>query len=435
VTLEPTLLAGIVFAALFGMILFGIPIGAALMLAGVGGIAVMLGWGPAFGMVSSQAASFFLSLDLAVIPMFLLMGGLASYARLSEEIYTIADSWLGRLRGGHAYATIGGCAGFGAICGSSLATVAVMTRVALPEMMRRGYAPWLATGTIAGGSTLGVLIPPSVVMVLYAILTKQFVIDLFIAAIIPAIIAVLLHFVAIRTVLILRPDAAPPADNLVAANRLGALRRGWRALGLILIVSVGIYGGFFTVTEAASVGLTLAFIFAWWTPGFRWRDIVPVLVDSAATTGMIYLMIIGASVFGTFLSLTNLPGTAVDFVNSLELAPIMVIFALLAMYLVLGSVFDTIGAMVLTLPFVFPLVTGLGYDPIWWGIINVMIIEIGLLTPPIGMNIFVLNSMASQTPLSTIFRGIVPFVTADLVRILILVLFPALATWLPGVLK
>lgn len=432
--LDPTTLALVAFAVLFTLIFLKVAIGAALMMVGVGGIAVMIGWGPALGMISSQSASFFLSLDLVVIPMFLLMGNLAGYARLSDEIFDIADSWLGRFRGGHAYATIGGCAGFGAVCGSSIATVAVMTRVALPQMERRGYSQALSSGTVAGGSTLGVLIPPSIIMVLYAILTKQFVIDLFIAALIPAALAIALHFATIWAVVRFGGEKVPDRAPRQKGARLAALRRGWRAITLALTVSVGIYGGFFTVNEAAAVGVAMTLGFALTTPGFSWRALWPVLADTAAATGMIYLMIVGAAVFGTFMSLTGLPATTIAAIEAMDLAPLAVIFALLGVYLILGSVFDTIGAMVLTLPFVFPLVVGLGFDPIWWGIVNVMIIEIGLITPPIGMNVFVLQGMAPHIRLGTVFRGILPFVGADLLRILILVLVPGLSLWLPSIL-
>jgi tripartite ATP-independent transporter DctM subunit len=433
--LDPLILALLGLAVLFALIILHVPIGAAMMLTGIGGTAAMIGVAPAISLVSTEMAGQFTSLDLAVIPLFLLMGNLAGGAALSSDVYRFADALIGHRRGGLAYATIAGCAGFGAICGSSIATVAVTTRVALPEMIERRYQPRLAAGTIAAGGTLGILIPPSIVTVLYAVLTEQFVVELFIASLVPGLLAVMLYFAAVASVVAVDPDAGPGGPRRSWRERLETARGTWGALAMIAVVSGGIYGGLFTVAEAAGVGVVMAFVLCAAKRTLKRETFWPILFDTAATTGMLYFMILGATVFGYFITLTGLSQGVVSWIESLGLPPLGVIFALVAMYLVLGSVFDEIGAMILTLPFVFPLVVGLGYDPIWWGVVNVMIIEIGLIAPPIGMNVFVLHGMARELSLPTIYRGVTPFLVADLVRIVLLIVFPGIALWLPAVLK
>ncbi|HIM46332.1 MAG TPA: TRAP transporter large permease, partial [Alphaproteobacteria bacterium] len=321
--------------------------------------------------------------------------------------------------------------GFGAVCGSSIATAATMTRVALPEMLDRGYQPSLATGCIAAGGTLGMLIPPSVIMVLYAVLTEQFVISLFIAAIIPGAIAVALHFIAIFIYVHANPEAGPAGSKMPWPERWKVFAASWRVLTLAVAVSGGIYTGWFTVAEAAAVGACLSFLFTWQSGLLTKSVLWEVLSESAANTGLIYLIIIGANIFTYFVTLSHLPNHLVAAIQGLGVDPVVIIFLLLLMYLILGSIFDTVAAMVITLPFVFPLIIDLGFDPIWFGVINVMVIEIGMITPPIGINVFVLHGIARDIPLKTIFRGIVPFLAADLVRLTILVFFPVLALWLP----
>ncbi|MGE0744407.1 MAG: TRAP transporter large permease [Rhodospirillales bacterium] len=420
-------------AGMFALIALHVPIGVAMGLSGVASVAMMLGWDPALSLVKTEASAVFSHRDLGVIPLFLMMGSFATAAGLSTDLYRLAYALVGHYRGGLAMSTIGGCAGFGAICGSSVATAATMGRVALPEMLRRGYQPSIATGAIAAGGTLGILIPPSVIMVLYAVLTEQFIISLFVAAIIPAIIAVTLHLVAVIVYVRLNPEAGPAGPRMPWSEKWAALRGAWQVLVLIVIVSGGIYGGVFTAVEAASVGVCLAFIFTVLRGRLTWKVMRTVLGETAASTGLIYLIIVGANVFTYFVTLSHMADDMVAYVQSLGLHPLVVIFMLHAMYLVLGSIFDTVAAMVITLPFVFPLIIGMGMDPLWFGIINVMVIEIGLITPPIGINVFVLHGIAKSIPLQTIFRGIMPFLAADLIRLSILTVFPVLALWLPTV--
>ncbi len=431
--MDPLLLASLGLAAMFVLIALHIPIGVAMGVSGFVCVGLMLGWGPAISLLKTEPSGIVSNRELAVIPLFLLMGAFAGAAGLSADLYRLAYALVGHRRGGLAMSTIGACAGFGAVCGSSVATAATMTRVALPEMLDRGYQPTLATGCIAAGGTLGMLIPPSVIMVLYAVLTEQFVITLFIAAIIPGAIAVALHFIAIYIYVHANPEAGPAGPKMPWPERWKVFGESWRVLTLAIVVSGGIYGGVFTVAEAAAIGACLSFLFTWQSGRLTKAVLWEVLSESAANTGLIYLIIIGASIFTYFVTLSHLPNHLVAAIQSLDVDPLVIIFLLLLMYLILGSIFDTVAAMVITLPFVFPLILDLGFDPIWFGVINVMVIEIGMITPPIGINVFVLHGIARDIPLKTIFRGIGPFLVADLVRLTILVFFPILALWLPRV--
>ncbi len=432
--MDPLVLAGLGLAGMFALIALHIPIGVAMGVSGFICVGLILNdWSAAISLLKSEPSGIIANRELAVIPLFLLMGAFAGAAGLSADLYRLAYALVGHYRGGLAMSTIGGCAGFGAVCGSSVATAATMTRVALPEMLDRGYQPALATGCIAAGGTLGMLIPPSVIMVLYAVLTEQFVISLFIAAIVPGAIAVALHFVAIYVYVHASPEAGPAGPRMPASERWKVLRESWRVLTLAIVVSGGIYGGIFTVAEAAAIGAVLSFVFTWQSGRLTKKVLWEVLSESAANTGLIYLIIIGANIFTYFVTLSHLPNQLVATIQSMGVHPLVVMALLMVMYLILGSIFDTVAAMVITLPFVFPLILDLGFNPIWFGVINVMVIEIGMITPPIGINVFVLHGIARDVPLTTIFRGIGPFLVADLVRLTILIFFPILALWLPRV--
>lgn len=429
--MDPILLASLGLIGMFVLIGLHVPIGVAMAIAGFVGFGVLNGFGPAASLFATEPVGVIANLDLAVIPLFLLMGSFAGVSGLSADIYRLAHALIGHRRGGLALATIGGCAGFGAVCGSSLATAATMGRVALPEMLKRGYAPTLASGSIAAGGTLGMLIPPSVVMVIYAFLAEQFVITLFIAALIPGLIAVTFHFMAVSVYVRMNPEAAPSGDRMSWGERWQIARQSWGVLLLLLAVIGGIYGGVFTVTEAASLGAGLAFLFTVARRRLTVESFWMVLKETASNTAMIYVIISGASIFTYFITTTKMPHELVQAIIAMHLPPLVVIAILMIAYLILGSIFDTIAAMVITMPFVYPLVTGLGYDPIWWGIVLVMVIEIGMITPPIGMNVFVLYGVAKTIPLKTIFTGIVPFLIADLARLTLIILFPIITLWLP----
>ncbi|MFN3146126.1 MAG: TRAP transporter large permease [Paracoccaceae bacterium] len=418
--------------AMFVLILLQVPVGIAMGVVGVVGTGLIIGFGPALTLLATEPSAAMAAEGLAVIALFLLMGNLAHVGGLSDELYRLAYVFMGHRRGGLIFATIGACAGFGAVCGSSVATAATMARIALPQMLERGYAKSLAAGAIASGGTLGMIIPPSVVMILYAILTENSIIALFLAAVVPGLLAVVFYFVSVAIVVRLNPDAAPRAERADWAERRRVARSSWAIVLLAFVVSGGIYSGVFTVNEAAAVGASVALLLALFRRRLSRLSFLSCLGDTASNTGLIFIIIIGASVFSYFATLSGLPAATVAWIESLGLPPLMVIALLMVFYLILGSIFDTIAAMVLTLPFVYPLVTGLGYDPIWWGVVNVVVIELGMITPPIGINVFVLHGMAKDLPLGTIFRGVVPFVFADLARLIVLVLFPPLSLWLPA---
>ena len=434
IVLDPTLLAIVGIFFMFALIALHVPIGMAMAFTGFLGVGILLNWETAASLFASVPTDLISNDNLAAIPIFLLMGSFAAAAGLSRELYNLFAALVGHFRGGLAMATIAGCGGFGAVCGSSLATASTFLRVALPEMRRRGYSDDLATGCIAGGGTLGILIPPSNLMILYGVLTQQFVIGLFIAAIIPGLITVAIYLVTIAIYVRLRPRSGPPGLRIPINERFRIVLSSWRVLLLAFVVSGGIYGGVFTVLEAASVGASLAFLFTCQTGNLNRQVFLDTMSETAATTVMIFVIIIGANIFSAFITLTQLPTFLVSAISEMALPSYLVILALLILYLVLGSIFDTVAAMVITLPVVFPLITGLGFDPIWWGIINIMVIEIGMITPPIGVVVYILHGMAPDVPLKTIFSGIIPFFAADLVRLSILVLFPALTLWLPGLL-
>ncbi len=431
---DPLMTGLIGLAAMFVLILLQVPVGVAMGVVGVIGTGLIIGFGPALTLLATEPSAAMAAEGLAVIAMFLLMGNLAHVGGLSDELYRLAYVYLGHRRGGLIFATIGACAGFGAVCGSSVATAATMARIALPQMIERGYAKSLAAGAIASGGTLGMIIPPSVVMILYAILTENSIITLFLAAVIPGLLAVAFYFAAIAITVRLNPEAAPQSDRAVWTERRSVTRQSWAVVLLAVVVSGGIYSGIFTVSEAAAVGASVALLLALFRRRLTRANFLSSLGETASNTGLIFVIIIGASVFSYFATLSGLPAATVAWIEGLGLPPLAVIMLLMVFYLILGSIFDTIAAMVLTLPFVYPLVIGLGYDPIWWGVVNIVVIELGMITPPIGINVFVLHGMARDLPLGTIFKGVVPFIMADAVRLVVLILFPPLSLWLPDAL-
>lgn len=433
---DPFLIALAGFGIMFILIMLHVPIGVAMGVVGVGGFAMIVGIDPALTLLATEPASVFTNLDLAVIPLFLLMGSLAAAAGLASDVYNLAYAFIGHRRGGLALATIGGCGGFGAVCGSAIATTATFGRVALPEMLQRGYSPSLAAGAIASGGTLGIIVPPSSIMVIYAILTEQFIVHLFIAAIIPAIMAVGFYMIATLVyVHFIDPKAGPAGPRMPWPERWQVIKANWGVLLLATVVLGGIYSGIFTVNEAAAVGVTLALAFAILRRKLTWRGFLNVLVESSATSMMIYFMIIGASIFSYFMSVAHAPDRLIEGINSLQLSGGMVTAILLVMYVVLGAVFDEVAALVMTMPFVLPIIKHFGYDLVWWGIINVIIVEIGMICPPIGINVFVIHGMRKDIKIGAIYRGIMPFLAADIVRLALLTMFPALTLWTLQILK
>jgi len=427
----------LMFGAMLVLLAIRVPIGIAMLLTGAAGYVTLAGWIPFANYLKSVAFSRFSVYDLSVIPMFLLMGQFASRGGLSKSLFNGANAVIGHWRGGVAMAAVGACAGFGAICGSSLATAATMGQVALPELRRLKYEPALATGTLAAGGTLGILIPPSIVLVVYAILAEQNIAKLFMAAFVPGIIAAVGYMIAIGVYVRLKPGTGPAGERLSWRERFAALREVWPVLLLFFVVIGGIYGGVFTPTEAAAVGTAGALFFAVWLGGMRWDGLVDCLYGTAEATGMIFLILLGADVLNVFLALTQMPGELAQWVGQSGYSPLAVMFAIIAIYLVLGCLMDSLSMILLTIPIFLPVVMGLDYwglnptdKAIWFGILALMVVEIGLITPPVGMNVYIINSLARDVPMRETFRGVVPFLISDAVRIVLLVFFPVLSLWL-----
>ena len=435
--MDPISIALLGLLAMIILIALHVPVGVALAVTGIAIFAWLVGVEEAVSLAGTEFSATLSNMDYAIIPFFILMGSLASTAGLSADIFRLANAFLGHRRGGLALATVGGCAAFGAVCGSSLATVATMTRVALPEMLSRNYKPSLATGSIAAGGVLGILIPPSIIIVLYALLTDLDTRTLLIAAVAPGLLAVVMNAITILIIVRLQPDVAPIGERTPWRMRGRIVGASWQVILLGTLVAGGIYGGVFTVPEAAAIGVVLACLMCYWRGRLTRQNLAIVMRETASNTGMIYLMLIGASILGYFLSVSHMPETTVRWINTLNVPPFVIVLALYLMYLVLGSIFETVAAMVITLPFVLPMITGLGYDPVWWGIMMLSVIGTGMNTPPIGMNVFVIFGMTKQIPmtrqipLKTIFVGTLPFFVSDILKLLILTHFPAITLWLP----
>ena len=433
--MTPLAVGALGMLALCALIFLQVPIAFAMIAVGVVGFALETGWGPALTILANDPSSLLSNVDLATVPLFLIMGTFATAAGFSADIYNAAAAFLGHRRGGLGYATVGGCAIFGAVCGSSTATAATFAKAALPEMLKRGYSPAFATGTIAAGGTLKSLIPPSIVMILYCIVSRTFIFDLFVAALVPAILVIALNMLAIYVAVRRDPSLAPVGALVPWDERKVALKRALPVIALMATVFLGLYSGVFTVNEAASVAAVLSLVFAFARGRLDRAAMWTGLRDTASATAMIYMIIIGASVFTYFITAARVPDALIKMIGELSVPPLAVIFTMLVAYLLLGAVFDEIAAMLITLPFALPVITNLGYDPIWWGIINVIIIELGMIIPPVGVIVFVLHGLAPDIPMRTIYRGVTPFILADLVLLALIALFPAIALWLPALLK
>lgn len=429
--MAPIEIGAIGLFALAGLIVLQIPIGFSMMLVGITGYAALGGWKAALSILATEPATVFSSLDLATVPLFLLMGTFATVAGFTADIYSAAAALFGHRRGGLGYATVGASAAFGVVCGSSTATAATFARSALPEMLQRGYSQSFATGVIAAGGTLKSLIPPSIVMILYSVAANVFIFDLFYAAIVPALIAVALNMATIAIVSRIRPVDAPTTLRIPWGDRIVELKQAMPAFALILAVFGGLYSGIFTVNEAASVAAVLSFVAAAARGRLNLRNIRDGLCETASATAMLYVILIGAFVFGHFITLARFPQEMAAFVNGLTIQPLAIVGVILLVYLFLGAIFDEISAMLITLPFVLPVIVSLGYDPVWWGVINVVVIELGMIIPPLGVIVFLLHGIARDIPLGTIYRGVGPFIAADLMLLAILTIFPAIALWLP----
>jgi tripartite ATP-independent transporter DctM subunit len=414
------------------------PVGVAMLLVGGLGYAAISGTDRLFASLNSLTFSRFSSYTLSVIPLFLLMGDFATKGGMNRALFRCARAWMGHWRGGLAVATVGGCAAFGAICGSSLATAATMSQVAYPEMRRHGYSPALATGTLAAGGTLGILIPPSVILVIYAIYTEQSIGTLFIAAVVPGLIATVGYMIVVNLYTRLAPGSAPAAERLPLRERLRATAEVWPVVLVFVLVVTGMYDGWFSATEGAAIGAAATFLLAITLGGMRWQGLKESLLSTTVTTGLIFVVLLGAELFSAALALSQLPSELSAAVARLDLSPTVILLAILLIYFLLGCFMESLAMVLLTLPIFVPLMLSLdfGLDRtqvlVWFGILVLMSVEVGMISPPFGLNLFVINAMAKDVPMGETYRGILGFVASDFARILLLALVPAISLWLPG---
>lgn len=417
------------FVFLFLLMLVRVPIGIAMGIVGVGGFGLVVGWEPALNLLSSSPLRTITDFNLTLIPFFILMGVLATRTGMSRELFRAANATLGSFKGGLGIATVGACAGFAAICGSSVATAATMTDIAYPEMKRAGYGDDVATGVIAAGGTLGILIPPSVVLAVYGYITQQDIGALFIAGIVPGILAVVMYMMTVR---IWYGPRLPAGESFNLQNALAALRGIWATGLLFIAVIVSIYLGIVTATEAAAVGAVLTALIGFLRGRLSPRSLLDSLVEALRTSVAIYTILIGAILFGYFLAVTQVPQNITHFLIELDLGTYGTLILILLLFVVMGCFLDAMAMIILMVPIVFPVILELGFDPIWFGVIIVMAVELGLITPPVGMNVFVISSIARKVRLGSIYRGVMPFVVIDLVRLGILIALPSLVLFLPN---
>ncbi|MEM7544148.1 MAG: TRAP transporter large permease [Pseudomonadota bacterium] len=438
------------FALMLVLIFLRMPIGVALFLTGFIGIWIVLGR-PSMMMAQLKSVSYetFSSYSLSIVPLFLLMGQFATKSGMSQALFRAAADWMGHLRGGVAMASVGACAGFGAVCGSSLATVSTMGQVALPEMKRYGYSGRLSTGVLAAGGTLGILIPPSIILVIYAILTEQNIAKMFAAALLPGMLAAAGYMATVAIYVRLRPDEATSLPRKPIGERMRALVGVWPVVLIFGLVMWGIAGdsnwfrpgqqALFTPTEGAAVGAVLAGLYGILTGGLNLKTFIECVLNTASTTAMIFFIVFGAQVFNSFLALTQTPQGLADWVTGQGFGPYTILIAMLLLYLVFGCVMDSLSMILLTIPIFFPVIESLDFGmtaeetAIWFGILALIVVEVGLITPPVGMNLFIISSIARGVPISDTYKGVAPFVLSDLIRVVILVAFPAISLWLVGV--
>ena len=432
--MEPLALAAWSFPVLLLLIFLRVPIGLSMLALGLVGSWLVYGSAaPLLNQMKAMAYSTFSSHSLSIVPLFLLMGQFAALGGMSQALFKAAEAFLGHRKGGVGMAAIGACAGFGSICGSSLATAATLGQVALPELRRAGYSGALATGALAAGGTLGILIPPSIVLVIYAILAEQNIAKLFAAAFVPGILAALGYMLVIGIYVRVVPGSAGRVPPMPWPERLLALRAVWPVVAIFVTVIGGIYSGIFTPTEGAAVGAVSAGLLAWKNGGMAGKKVLRAFEATAGATGMVFMIVLGAAAYNTFLALSMLPQELASWVGSLGLSPYAVLWAILVFYLVFGCVMDSLSMILLTIPIFFPMVSGLdfGLPPeetaIWFGILVLIVVEVGLITPPVGMNLFVIQSMAPGISIRETYSGVWPFVASDLLRVAVLVAFPAIS--------
>ena len=429
--MTPTTIGIIGLAFLFIFLILRMPVAIAMLVVGFVGTWVMNGTTPALISLSGEAFEIVSFFELSVVPLFVLMGNLAGVSGMSKDLYEAAYKWFGHFRGGLASATIVGCAGFAAMSGSSIAAAVTMGRVALPEMKRFNYGDSLATGAVAAGGTLGILIPPSTGMIIYAILTEQSIGKLFIAGVIPGLLLTSLFLVAIYIVTTLKPELGPAGQKATLSEKIGSLKNAGTIIFIVAITIGGIYFGWFTPVEAAGVGAFLTLTVALLRKNLSWENTKFVVFQTLRTTATVFMILIGAHVFIPFMALSEIPSDLVSFLTSINVGDLGVLIIILVTYVVLGTFLEGLAMLVLTLPIVYPLILELGLSPIWFGVIVVIVLEMGLISPPVGVNVFVVKGIAPDVPMNTIFRGIWPFWFAMGLCLVILVALPELALFLP----
>ncbi len=430
--MSATLVGIIGLGGLFFLLAFRTPVAIAMMVIGVIGIWVLNGWQASMSTLVDESFVIASTYELIVIPLFVLMGNFATISGMSADLYRAAYAWVGHWRGGLASATIASCAGFAALSGSSVASAVTMGRVSLPEMRRYNYDNRLATGCIAAGGTLGILIPPSTGFVIYAILTEESIGRLFLAGVLPGLLLTVLFMISIYIQTRINPTLGPAGPRTNLPGRVKALVDAGAMIGIVVIVIGGIYGGIFTPTEAAGVGAFLAFLLALIRRKVNYNAMSTVLLQTIRTSALAFLILIGAHIFNPFLALTQIPGDLAELLAGLELPRYVIMLILMAAYIVLGTFLEGFAMLVLTLPIVHPLILALGYDPIWFGVVMVIVLEMGLISPPVGVNVFVVKGVAEDVPLKQIFSGIIPFWIAMAICLIILLIFPQIALFLPN---
>ena len=431
----------VIFGAMLVLLLLRVPIGIAMFLAGAGGYVYLTGGelNALLNSLKNLAYARLSNYDLVVIPLFLLMGQFATHGGLSRSLFRFVSAFIGHRRGGIAMAAVGACAGFGAICGSSLATAATMGQVALPELRRYGYSGSLSTGALAAGGTLGIMIPPSVPLVVYAILTQESIGKLFMAAVVPGIIAMIGYMIVVRIMVSLNPAAGPAGPRVPWPDRMRALLQVLPVIGVFVVVIIGIYGGWANPTEAAAIGAAACGILAIVTGGMRMKGVIDSALGTATATAMIFLVLLGADMLNTALALSQMPVELAAWVKAANLSPMLVMITILLIYVLLGCVMDSLAMILLTIPIFYPIVMGLDFHgmgatdkSVWFGILALMVVEIGLVHPPVGMNVYIINRLAKDVPLSETFKGVMPFLASDFIRIALLLAFPAICLFLIG---
>jgi tripartite ATP-independent transporter DctM subunit len=423
------------FGAVFLLALLRVPLAFAMGFVGFIGLGLMRGWPATMASAAQVVYDTGFAYTLSVVPLFVLMGNFVARAGLAHELFRAANAFIGHVRGGLAHATVIACAGFGAICGSSIATAATMSKVAYPPMKRIGYADYLSTGVIASAGTLGIMIPPSTIMVIYGIVTETNIGKLFAAGVLPGLVCVALLMAGVAWITWRDPQAGPAGERTPWPQRWRALRDIWGVVLLVVVVLGGIYGGVFTATEGAGIGASGAFFFALARRALSWKVLAEVLVESARTTAMLFTILIAATIFSSFVNFTTMPGDLKEWILHQGFSPLMVVVAMMLIYVLLGTIMEELSMVLLTIPVFFPIVTGLGFDPVWFGVLIVLVVQIGLISPPVGMNLFVINALLKGVGLRQIFRGVWLFVAMLVVALFTVLEFQGLALWLPGLMR